>query len=142
MERFQNPNKSIILSLFIVFIITEIIDDVFDHLLGNSIIHSIIQLFIFIIFFFIVTKIFLNYHKKRINNLIPSELMNILIAINSEKEKGVLVNQAKLMKILNITKPTMKKRLSQLIDFEYISFEENGNSKYIKITPLGMSVIK
>ena len=142
MIKFEKSDRSILFTLLSVFVVTEIIDDVFDHLLGSSIIHSIIQLFIFIALFFIVTKIFLNYHKKKVNALIPDELMDILKVINTEKEKGVLVNQVKLMKLLDVTKPTMKKRLDQLIAFDYISYEENGNNKYIKLTSLGLSIIK
>ena len=142
MIEFKKSYWKVVFTLLIVFIITEIIDDIFDHLLGSSIIHSVIQLFIFIILFFIITNVFLNYHKKKINALISDELMDILRVINSEKEKGVLVNQVKLMKSLNVTKPTMKKRLDQLITFEYISFEKNGNNKYIKLTALGNSIIR
>lgn len=142
MIKFKKLDDSILFALLGVFLVTEIIDDIFDYLLGSSIIHSIIQLFFFIFLFLIVTKIFFKYHKKKINVLIPNELMNILIVINNEKEKGVLVNQVELMKLLDITKPTIKKRLDQLIAFDYVYFEENGNNKYIKLTPLGLLIIK
>lgn len=141
MFNFDKVDKDLLFILIGVFILTEIVDVLFDHLLGTSILHSVVQLFLFIVLFLIVTKIFLIYNKK-INALVPDELMAILRAISAEKEKGVLVNQAKLMKLLDVTKPTMKKRLDQLERLGYVSFEEEGNNKYVKLTSAGNSLVK
>ena len=56
--------------------------------------------------------------------------------------KGVLINQTDLMTRLKITKPTLKKRLGNLIDLHYISFEVRGNHKYLILTELGDSIIR
>jgi DNA-binding MarR family transcriptional regulator len=142
MIRHEKKDRSIYIILFLIFILTEIIDDVFDHILGSSIIHSVTQFILFMILLFIVAKLFLQFHKKKLSRLIPQELMDILKTIQDQNSKGVLINQAKLMKILNVTKPTMKKRLNQLIYLEYIQYETNGNNKFLMITHLGKSIIK
>lgn len=142
MFNYDKQDKNLLLTLLFTFILTEIIDDIFDHILGNSVIHSVIQLLLFLILFFIVAKLFLGYYKKKITKLVPEELMDILRTINNENSKGVLVNQVKLIKILDVTKPTMKKRIDQLTGLKYVSFEENGNNKFIKLTDLGNSLIK
>jgi len=142
MINYDKQDKSLLIVLLVTFIITEIIDDVFDHILGSSIIHSIFQLLLFLLLFYVVAKLFLGYYRKKISKIIPDELMAILKTINDQNMKGVLTNQVKLMKILDVTKPTMKKRIDQLIEFQYIFFEENGNNKYIKLTKLGNSLIR
>jgi len=142
MLNYDKQDKVLLIVLFAIFIITEIIDDIFDHLLGSSMIHSIIQLLLFLLLFFIIAKTFLGYYRKRINKLIPEELMAIMKTINDESIKGVLTNQSKLMKLLDVTKPTIKKRIDSLIELQYISFEENGNNKYLRLTELGNSLIK
>lgn len=135
----ENQEKQLFFILLIVFIFTELIDDLFDYLLGNSIVHSLIQLVIFLTLFFFVAKMFLGYYKKMVNKLIPEELMAILRIIKDAENKGVLVNQRKVMSILNITKPTLKKRVDGLIALKYIFFEKKGNNIYIKLTKLGNS---
>ena len=128
--------------IFIIFIITELVDDFLDYMLGgSSIFHSILQLLLFIILFYIVSKLFYIFYKRRINKLIPKELMNILKIIKEAEVKGVLINQNNIRTRLNITKPTMKKRLDNLMDLQYIFFEEEGNNKYLKFTPLGDSIL-
>ena len=140
--KYDDQDRNLFIVLFMVFIITEIIDDVFDHLLGSSITHSILQLFLFLVLFFIVAKLFLGFYKQKINKLIPEELMMILKVINEENIKGILINQSKLRRKLDITKPTMKKRIDSLIELQYIFFEEKGNNKYLKLTKPGESLIK
>ena len=137
MFKSYKSQKSLIYTILISFIIAEIIDNILDYLFKNSFIHSIIQILIFLILFLFITKIFLIYHKKKVNELIPDELMKILKIIKKEKENGVLINQTKLMKLLDITKPTMNKRLKQLIKLEYIKFEKQGNNNYIILTKNG-----
>jgi len=141
--QFKKYNESSLLYvIFIIFIITELIDDFLDHILGMSpIFHSILQLLLFIMLFYIVSRLFYIFYKRRINRLIPEELMGILKIIKETEIKGILINQRNLMTRLNITKPTMKKRLDDLIDLQYIFFEEKGNHKYFKLTPLGDSII-
>ncbi|MGM5483983.1 MAG: hypothetical protein ACQER9_03650 [Nanobdellota archaeon] len=141
MLNLNKRERKIIILLCFVFILTEIIDNMLDHLIENSIIHSIIQILLFLILLIIVIKLFFNY-KKKIEKLVPYELMDILLFIDIEKKKGILLNQSRLIRKLNITKPTMKKRLNQLIDMEYIYFEKEGNKKYIKMTDKGKSVLK
>ncbi len=126
---------------FIIIIITEFIDDFLDHILGSSLLHSIIQILVFIMLFFILSKLFLGFYKKKINKLIPEELMEILRIIKEAEVKGVLINQKGIMRRLNITKPTMKKRVDALLDLQYVFFEEEGNHKYLKLTPLGDSIV-
>jgi len=137
----RNHEQSLLYILLIIFIFTELIDDFFDYILGSSIIHSIIQLFLFLILFFIVTKMFLGYYKRKINKLIPEELMDILRIIKDAEIKGVLINQSKVRNTLNITKPTLKKRVDSLIELQYIFFEDKGNNKYLRLTKLGNSLI-
>ncbi len=141
--RFKKHNEgSLLYMIFIIFIITELIDDFLDHILGMpSIFHSILQLLLFIILFYIVSKIFYIFYKRRINRLIPEELMNILKIIKEAEIKGILINQRNLRTRLNITKPTLKKKLDNLLDLQYIFFEEKGNNKYLKLTPLGDSIL-
>ena len=73
--------------------------------------------------------------------MLPEELIDILRIIKNFENKGVLINQKKIATELNITKPTFKKRVDLLIELNYISFEEKGNNKYVKITSLGNSFI-
>ncbi|MCK5699116.1 MAG: winged helix-turn-helix transcriptional regulator [Candidatus Aenigmarchaeota archaeon] len=129
--------------IFVIFIITEIFDEFLDYTLrGPSIIHSVLQLSLFIILFFVVSKLFSNFYKQKINRLIPGELMQILRIIKEAEVKGVLINQTELMSRLKITKPTLKKRLGNLMDLHYVSFEVRGNHKYLILTELGDSIVK
>lgn len=137
----KNQEYSLIYLLLIIFFITEIMDDTLDHLLGSSKIHSIIQLFLFMLLFYIVSRIFLGYYKRRINKLIPEDLMIIIKIIKEAEIKGVVVNQREIRTKLDITKPTLKKRIDNLIFLNYISFEKEGNNKYLKITPMGNSLL-
>jgi DNA-binding MarR family transcriptional regulator len=137
-----NNEKKILYILLIIFIITELTDDLLDYILGSSIVHSILQLSLFIILFFIVARIYLGYYRKRIKNLIPEELRKILEIVKESEIKGVIINLRSIRKIIKITKPTLKKRIDQLVYLNYISFEKQGNNKYIKITTLGDSLLR
>ncbi|MCK4997251.1 hypothetical protein KAS08_03010 [Candidatus Pacearchaeota archaeon] len=128
--------------LFVIFVLTELVDDFFDHVLGNSIIHSILQLFLFLGLFFTAYKIFIGYHKKQISKLISEELLEILKTVKHSEEKGILINQIKITKLLKITKPTIKKRVGNLLELKYITFETKGNNKYLKLTPTGNSILR
>jgi len=138
----MDNKKSTLLILLGAFITTELIDDFFDHILGNSILHSAIQLVLFLGLFFMATKIFLNYHKKQITKLIPEELLKILTEIKKSEQKGILTNQVKIQKQLNITKPTAKKRIDNLLELKYITFQTKGNNKYLTLTEIGHSILK
>jgi len=127
--------------LLVIFVFTEIIDFSLDYWLGNSLIHSILQLILFISLFIIISKLFLRYSNKRMKKLIPNELMNILKIIDNSSKKGILINQRKMRELLNITKPTLKKRVDILLEFKYIIFEEQGNYRYLMLTELGKSII-
>jgi len=76
------------------------------------------------------------------SRLIPEELMTILKIIKEAETKGILINQKDMRIKLNITKPTMKKRVNNLMELQYIFFEKKGNHKYIRLTQLGNSIIK
>ena len=133
--------KLLFIILLIVFIITEIIDHLLDHFLGNSILHSILQLFLFASLFLVTYKMFITYLNKKVEKLIPEELMNILKIISDSNQKGIIINQRKMGELLNITKPTIKKRINTLLSLEYIFFEKKGNNRYFRITNLGKSFI-
>ncbi len=135
-------NKSLLLILLGLFFLTEIIDDLLDHVLGNSIFHSLFQLLLFIVLLFVVLRVISLFFKKKISYLIPNNLKVILEVIKSSEIKGVLINQTSLMNHLKITKPTMKKRLQNLKDLDYISIKIEGNHKYMIITDKGNSIIK
>ena len=129
--------------IFAIFIITEIFDEFLDYTLkGPSILHSVLQLSLFIILFIIVSNLFSIFYKRKINRLIPEELMEILKIIKESEIKGVLINQTDLRSRLKITKPTLKKRLGNLIALHYIGFEVSGNHKYLILTELGDSAIR
>ncbi len=134
--------KSLLVILLLLFILTEIIDDVLDHLLGNSIVHSFVQLFLFILLFFVVFKLFSLFYKQKISSLIPRNLKIILEIVKDFEIKGVLINQTDLMTKLKITKPTMKKRLENLLALDYISIKVKGNHKYVILTDKGNSILK
>lgn len=136
----SNNEKVVFYLLFVIFILTEIIDVFLDYKLGDSLLHSLLQLFLFLSLFTFTYKIFLGYSKKKMNRLIPEELMNILKIIKNSEQKGILVNQRKMREMLKITKPTLKKRVDILIELQYLFFEERGNHKYFRITPLGHSL--
>ncbi len=134
--------NTLLFSLLGLFILTEIIDDVLDHLLGNSIVHSFVQLFLFILLLFVVFKLFSLFFKQKINSLIPNNLKRILEIIKDSEIKGVLINQTDLMLKLKITKPTMKKRLENLLVLDYVSIRVKGNHKYVVLTNKGNSILK
>lgn len=142
LSKIEKKDWWLYLIILITFIVTEIFDDFLDHILGPSRLHSIIQLFIFLLLFFITTAMFYRHYYNKINKLIPEDLMSILVVIKEYEVKGVLINQSKVRSRLNITKPTMKKRLDSLIELKYIFFEKDGNDKYLKLTKLGNSIIK
>jgi hypothetical protein len=127
--------------LLVIFVFTEIIDLSLDYWLGYSLIHSVLQLILFVSLFIITSRIFLKYSNKRIKKLIPNELMNILKILDGSNKKGILINQRKMRESLNITKPTLKKRVNILLELKYIIFEEQGNHRYFILTELGKSII-
>ena len=138
-KRFKE--KSLVYILLIVFILTELIDLFMDHLLGNSITHSILQLVLFLFLFIVTYRLFEKYSNKKIRELVPQELMEILKIIKDKKKKGVMINQTQMRKAINITKPTLKKKVDALIELQYISFKKRGNNKYFILTELGNSVV-
>jgi hypothetical protein len=136
----RNPERHVIYILLIIFILTEVIDLLLDQSLGNSVLHSVIQLILFLSLFVITYRLFVKYSSKKIKKLIPEELMKILEIIKNEKTKGILINQKRMRDTLDITKPTLKKRIDALIALQYISFEEKGNHRYFILTYLGDSI--
>ncbi len=137
MLKLSQKEKGFFVILISSFIVTEIIDDLLDHILGNSILHSFLQFLLFVMLFLAVTTIFVVFYRRRMQELIPPKLMKVLKVIKTEQEKGIMVNQVRLMKLLDVTKPTIRKRLEQLEELEYIFFEKEGNNKYIKLTKIG-----
>ncbi|MFW5746682.1 MAG: hypothetical protein ACOCWQ_04000 [Nanoarchaeota archaeon] len=135
-------NRNFFVLILSIFIITEIIDNLFDYLLGPSLLHSILQVFLFIMLFFVITKLFLIHEEKKMKVLIPETLMEILRKVDDHNKKGVLVNQVRLMKMLGVTKPTIRRRLDKLYTLGYLSYQENGNNKFIQLTTKGRFVLQ
>lgn len=142
MNGIEEKDRKTFIALFIAFLFTEIIDDLLDHVFNISWLHSLIQFLIFVLLFFTVLKLFILYKKQIKNSLIPDYLMDIIEIIDSEKNRGMLVNQTKLIKLLNVTKPTIKKRLEQLNRLGYIYFEVRGKNKYIKLSQLAEKLVQ
>lgn len=139
----ESYDRSLLFLVFVIFIITEIFDEFLDYMLkGPSVLHSTLQLSLFIMLFVVASKLFSIFYKQKINRLIPEELMEILKIVKEAEIKGILINQTDLRVRLKITKPTLKKRLSNLIDLRYILFEVRGNHKYLILTELGNSIVK
>ncbi len=136
-----NDEKKVLYILLGLFILTELIDDLLDHILGISIFHSALQFFMFIVLFIVVAKLYLGYFKKKVEKLIPEELREILEIVKSHEIKGVVVNLRRIGKELDITKPTMKKRIDHLLYLKYIIVELKGNNKYVRLTKLGKSIL-
>jgi DNA-binding MarR family transcriptional regulator len=136
-------DSKIIYLVFVIFVITEIIDDTLDRLFkGTMVLHSIFQILIFMMLFIVVSRLFYIHYKKKIKTMLPEEMMIILRELKESQIKGTLINQITLMKRINITKPTMKKRIRTLRELGYINFENVGNNKYIKLTELGNTIVK
>lgn len=136
-------NSDFVYVIFAIFIITEIVDDSLDHLLGsNSILHSIIQLVLFIVLFFTTFRLFSRHYGAKMKKLIPDEVMSILKIVKDAELRGVLVNQKTIANKLNVTKPTLKKRIDVLVGLQYLHFEKEGNQKFLKLTQLGETAIK
>jgi DNA-binding MarR family transcriptional regulator len=138
----RNQERFVLFMLLVIFILTEFVDDLLDNVLGSSLLHSGLQLILFLMLFSIVARIFLHLSRTKVTKLIPEELMSILNIIRDAESKGITINLRDIRSKLGITKPTLKKRIDQLIRIEYISFEKDGNSKYLRITPLGRSLLK
>ncbi len=141
MDMLKNQKRFLLLIL-IIFIISELIDDFLDHLLGSSLFHSFFQLIFFLLLFLMVAQLFMIYHKRKINKLLPQELMEILKIIKGYEQKMVMINKKKLMQKLNITKPTLQKRLKSLSELRYIDNYKKGNNDYIRLTPQGNSILE
>jgi DNA-binding MarR family transcriptional regulator len=140
MLEYKKNGKTLLCILVVIFIITEIIDLSLDHFFGESFIHTVLQIILFIFLFMATYKFFMKYSNKRIKELIPEELMKILEIIKTEKSKGILINQRKMRELLNITKPTLKKRMNLLLELQYVDFEERGSSRYFILTEKGESL--
>ena len=134
-------NKKLVFIIIIIFIAVEIIDEVLDYILKTSLTHSIFQILLHLILFFIIYYIFNKDYSEKIKILLPTELIDILKTIKNAGEKNILLNQVKILSILKITKPTMKKRIIALLKLDYICFEKKGNHKYFKLTKKGEKII-
>lgn len=138
-----DTDSKIIYLVFLIFVITEIIDESLDRLFqGATVIHSIFQTLIFMTLFIVVTRLFYIHYRAKVKTIVPEELMAILHVLKESQLRGILINQVGLMKRINITKPTVSKRIVTLLDLGYITFEKYGNNKYIKLTQLGNSIVK
>lgn len=134
--------NNLLFVVIITFILVELIDSFLDYFLGLSLIHSILQIILYVILFIIIYYIFNKHYNKKIKTLLPIELINILKLIENYENKNILLNQKNILIKLNITKPTMKKRIDTLEKLNYIFFEKNGNHKYLKLTKQGKKIIK
>lgn len=141
MKKINDDNKLLVI-LFSIFILTEIIADILDWFLGYSLLHSIIQLILFIVLFIVAAKMFLGYYNKKVKTLIPKELRDILEIIKESEIRNTKTNLVTIRKRIDVTKPTLKKRIDNLLYLNYIVIEKEGNNKYIKITDLGESLLK
>lgn len=137
----RKENHNLLLAIFTSFIIIEFIDDYLDYKLGVSFLHSVIQIFLYVILFIIIYSLFHKYYKKKIEVLLPIELMKILNIVKNAESKNTLLNQKKVMQELKITKPTMKKRIDTLLELDYIYFEQKGNHKYLRLSSKGKSLL-
>lgn len=142
MKEFLNNNKILLFLLVLIFIITESIDLYLDKLFGTIILHSILQIILFLFLFMISFYLFGKIHKNKIKVLLPEDLIKILEIIRDAENKNIVLNQNKFLSILKVTKPTMKKKIERLINLKYISIEEKGNYKYLKLTNEGKSILK
>ena len=140
--RIEKEDWMLLAVTFLLFTVIEIMDTILDAILGTSLLHSVLQAALFLILFLAVMKIFFVYRRRRTEMLIPDELMDILHVIAKEQEKGVLVNQAKLMRSLDVTKPTIRKRVEQLRSLGHIIWAEEGNRKIIRLTPAGHAILR
>lgn len=137
----KENNNNLLFVTIITFILVEFIDEYLDYKLGTSIVHSIIQIILYILLFIIIYYIFNKYYEQKIKILLPEELIEILNLIKNAEIKNTVLNQKKILSILKITKPTMKKRIDTLIKLNYVYYEQNGNHKYLKLTTNAKSII-
>jgi predicted transcriptional regulator len=138
----DNQNKYFLIQLILIFVLIEIFDSYLDYVLGINIFQTILQIILYLILFSLSFYLFNSYYKKKLKILLPKELVEILNAINLSSNKNILPNNKYLLATLNITKPTLKKRLESLIELEYIFYEKKGNNKYLKLTSKGKSFVK
>ena len=68
--------------------------------------------------------------------------MSILKIIKNAEHNGILINQKKMRTSINITKPTLKKRVDSLMELQYVYFEKKGNNRYLRLTKHGNSIVK
>jgi DNA-binding MarR family transcriptional regulator len=138
----NNKNNLFLLQLALLFILIEVFDSYLDYILGITLFHTLIQIVLYLVLFVLSFYLFNVYYKKKIKVLLPQELVNILIVIDNSTNKNILPNNKYLLSTLNITKPTLKKRLESLENLEYILYEKKGNNKYLKLTDKGKAFIK
>lgn len=134
--------KRIIITLVIITVITEIIDDLLDYLLGSSILHSVLQMILFLALLFLITKVYFAYFSKTVKRLIPEKLVTIIKIIGSSERKGITINLVGIRKQISITKPTLNNRIKQLVELDYITLEEKGNNKYVRLTNKGRAILE
>jgi len=81
--------------------------------------------------------------KDHINTLMITEgLHNVLEFIQQQKNKGSLVTLKKIKQQLNLSYPTIKKRLSELEGKGLIILKKQGRSKTVHISQKGEQLLK
>jgi len=135
-------NQVFLIQLFFIFVLIEILDSYLDYKFGITFFHTFIQIFLYLFLFSITFYLFNKYYKSKFKVLLIPELMDILNLIEVSENNNLLLNNTNLLRKLKITKPTFKKRIDALINLNYISYEKNGTSKYLRLTNKGKTFLK
>ncbi|MEK6916802.1 MAG: DUF835 domain-containing protein, partial [Nanoarchaeota archaeon] len=72
---------------------------------------------------------------------LPKDIYEILQFINNESIQNKKVFFKNISSQFNITKPTTKKKLNELLDLKFIEVEQHGRVKSIKITEKGINFL-
>ena len=134
-------NKKFFEVLFGVFVITEIVDLLLDSFLGVNVLHSLVQFGLYLFLFGFVVFYFDRFYRNRFDELLSEDLIEILKVVLNAEKRNIMLNQKKIMAILKVTKPTLKKRVEVLIGMGFLVVEERGNFKFLKLTARGKRVV-
>ena len=134
-------NKKFFEVLFGVFVITEIVDLLLDSFLGVIVLHSLVQFGLYLFLFGFVVFYFDRFYRNRFDELLSEDLIEILKVVLNAEKRNIMLNQKKIMAILKVTKPTLKKRVEVLIGMGFLVVEERGNFKFLKLTARGKRVV-
>jgi len=71
---------------------------------------------------------------------IPDELLNILKFVFQQNKRGISPSFSDIERELNITKPTVRKRVSKLSKYDYLITIIKGRSKLVELTDKGRNL--